>query len=145
MLERNILYPVVFLACITSDSPVIVRKLGPYPASVVITICGLKCLRSSFSQPPVQYLILAFACLFFQLDYAAASETFLIDYFITAIAFSRIHEFLLKVGILMLYQHFRQEVLFSGCVKFCKMLYFDHLGFRFDILTGNTRLLFYIK
>lgn len=96
--ERNILYPVVFLACLTSDSPAIVRKLGPYAASLVITVCALKCLRCAFSHPPSQYLILAFACLFFQLDYAAHSETFIVDYFVTAIAFSKTHEFLLKVS-----------------------------------------------
>ncbi|XP_046664729.1 pecanex-like protein 1 [Homalodisca vitripennis] len=101
--ERNILYPVVFLACLTSESPAIVRKVGPYAASIVITICALKCLRCAFSHPPSQYLILAFACLFFQLDYAAASETFLIDYFVTAIAFSKTHEFLLKVQFVVTY------------------------------------------
>ncbi|XP_054257111.1 pecanex-like protein 1, partial [Macrosteles quadrilineatus] len=102
-LERNILYPVVFLACLTTDSPVIVRKFGPYVASVIITVCALKCLRSTFSHPPLQYLITAFAVLFFQLDYAAASETFLIDYFITAIAFSKTYEFLLKVQFVVTY------------------------------------------
>lgn len=98
-LERNILYPVLFLACLTSESPVVAQKLGPLSGSLVVTVCALKCLRCAFSHPSSQYLILAFAVLFFQLDYASSSETFLVDYFVTAVVFSKTYEFLLKVSI----------------------------------------------
>lgn len=123
--ERNILYPVVFLACLTSDSPAIVRKLGPYAASLVITVCALKCLRCAFSHPPSQYLILAFACLFFQLDYAAHSETFIVDYFVTAIAFSKTHEFLLKVSCTVLvFPSIYKAKQFFVCYLECKISVF---------------------
>lgn len=97
-LERNILYPLLFLACLTSESPKIAQKLGPFAGALVVTVCTLKCLRCAFSHPPSQYLILAFAVLFFQRN-STASETFIVDYFVTAIMFSKTYEFLLKVSI----------------------------------------------
>ncbi|XP_075233994.1 pecanex isoform X2 [Lycorma delicatula] len=102
-LERNILYPVLFLSCLTSDSPSVANKMGVMCGSLAITVCALKCLRCSFSHPPSQYLILVFAVLFFQLDYASGSETFIIDYFITAIVFNKMYEFLLKVQFVVTY------------------------------------------
>lgn len=96
-LERNILYPVLFLGALTSDSPKVIQKLGPLGGSLVVVVCGLKCLRGSFSDASTQYLVLVFAVLFFQMDYSSASETFLIDYFFMGIVFSKTYEFLLKV------------------------------------------------
>lgn len=91
------MYPVLFLGALTSDSPKVVQKFGPLSGSFVVVVCGLKCLRGSFSDPSTQYLVLVFAVLFFQMDYSSASETFLIDYFFMGIIFSKTYEFLLKV------------------------------------------------
>lgn len=96
-LERNILYPVLFLGALTSDSPKVIEKLGPLSGSLVVVVCGLKCLRGSFSDPSTQYLVLVFAVLFFHMDYSSASETFIVDYFFMGIIFSKTYEFLLKV------------------------------------------------
>lgn len=95
--ERNVLYPLMFIGCLTSDSVVVVNKLGVLLGSLVLSVCALKCMRCSFSQQSNQYNILAFAVLFFQLDYVKCSETFIIDYYLTAIAYDKIYEFLLKV------------------------------------------------
>ncbi|XP_023722503.1 pecanex-like protein 1 isoform X5 [Cryptotermes secundus] len=102
-LERNILYPVLFLGALTSDSPKVVQKFGPLSGSLVVVVCGLKCLRGSFSDPSTQYLVLVFAVLFFQMDYSSTSETFLIDYFFMGIIFSKTYEFLLKVQFVVTY------------------------------------------
>jgi hypothetical protein len=83
-------------------------------------VCGLKCLRGSFSDPSTQYLVLVFAVLFFQLDYSSASETFLIDYFFMGIIFSKTYEFLLKVCEQALCQqgtHVLRVALLRGPVK----------------------------
>lgn len=87
----------MFIGCLTSDSVIVIKKLGVLLGSLVLSICALKCLRCSFSQQSNQYNILAFAVLFFQLDYVKCSETFIIDYYLTAIAYDKIYEFLLKV------------------------------------------------
>ncbi|XP_050525456.1 pecanex-like protein 1 [Daktulosphaira vitifoliae] len=82
--ERNVLYPLMFIGCLTSDSVTVVKKLGTSLGSLILSICALKCFRCSFSQQSKQYNILAFAVLFFQLDYLKCSETFIIDYYLTA-------------------------------------------------------------
>lgn len=87
----------MFIGCLTSDSVIVTKKLGVLLGSLVLSVCALKCLRCSFSQQSNQYSILAFAVLFFQLDYVKCSETFIIDYYFTAIAYDKIYEFLLKV------------------------------------------------
>lgn len=55
-------------------------------------------LRSSYSDIGSQYLILLFTVLFFQFDYANATETFLLDYFLTSIIYRKICDLLLKVN-----------------------------------------------
>nr|CAD7264278.1 unnamed protein product [Timema shepardi] len=101
--ERNVLYPVLFIGALTQDSPDVARKLGPLGGSLVVTMCGLKCLRGSFSDTSSQYLVLVFAVLFFQLDYHHSSETFLVDYFVMSVIFSKAYEFLLKVQFVVTY------------------------------------------
>lgn len=98
MVESTIVYPVLILAHLTSDSSELSSNIGPGLAALVITVCGLKALRSAFSQPHDQFLVLIFAVLIFQVDFPQHSSTFLVDYFITAIALNKTYEFLLKVN-----------------------------------------------
>lgn len=88
----------MFIGCLTSDSVTVVKNFGVPLGSLVLSVCTLKCLRCSYSQQSSQYSILAFAVLFFQWCYEnKCSETFIIDYYLTAIAYDKIYEFLLKV------------------------------------------------
>lgn len=50
-----------------------------------------------------RYLVIAFSVLFFCIDYAQLSETFLVDYFVTGILFSKIYELLLKIRFVVTY------------------------------------------
>ncbi|RVE48182.1 hypothetical protein evm_007136 [Chilo suppressalis] len=104
-LERNVLYPAVVVAAITQDAPSIAAKYGDAVGALIICVCALKCLRHAYSEPDSQYLILVFAFLLFQRDLSAKhiSETFLVDYFITAIIFSKVYEFLLKIQFVVTY------------------------------------------
>ncbi|XP_043476640.1 pecanex-like protein 1 [Leptopilina heterotoma] len=101
--ERNILYPVVFLGALTECSNKIALKYGVTIGALLIVICGLKSLRSSYSDPSTRYLVLIFAVLFFKVDFKGFSETFLIDYFVTGIAFAKIYELLLKIRFIVTY------------------------------------------
>lgn len=96
--ERNILLPLVFISALTADSMVIAQKFGIALGSVFVVLCGLKSIRSSYSDPASQYVIILFTTLFFKKDYQMASETFLIDYFVVSIVFKKTCEFLLKVN-----------------------------------------------
>lgn len=96
-LERNVLYPVLFLSALTGDSPRIVQKFGPLLGSAIIVVCGLKGLRNAYSDTASQFMVVIFTVLFFQIDAQSASETFLVDFFLMSILYRKISEFLLKV------------------------------------------------
>ncbi|XP_044731162.1 pecanex-like protein 1 isoform X2 [Chrysoperla carnea] len=102
-IERNILYPILFLISMTQDAFVINTKFGPYGAALILCICSLKVVRGSYSDCSYQYLILSFTILFFRFDFAATSETFLVDYFIVSILFSKFYELLLKLQFVVTY------------------------------------------
>lgn len=110
--ERNILYPLVFLGALTECSPRIVDKFGVGFGALVVVVCGFKSLRSAYSDPSTRFLVLVFAVLFFQMDLRdksssdardTLSETFLVDYFVTSIAFAKMYELLLKVRFVVTY------------------------------------------
>ncbi|GAB1609485.1 1,Pecanex 2,Pecanex 3, pecanex [Argonauta hians] len=101
--ERNVIYPVVFLCALTQSAPVLVKKFGIYFGSVIVVVCGLKLLRFAFSDTLKQHMILAFTVLFFKYDYQAASETFLLDYFVISILFCKFCDLLLKVKFIITY------------------------------------------
>ncbi|CAK1542907.1 unnamed protein product [Leptosia nina] len=104
-LERNVLFPAVVIAATTQDAPAIAEKYGDALGALIISVCALKCLRNAYSDPESQYLIIVFAVLIFQLDLGTQkiSETFLVDYFIMAIIFNKVYEFLLKVQFVVTY------------------------------------------
>lgn len=120
-IEKNILYPLIIISAITADSIKITDKFGYGFGSALIVIASLKgnvflkmervlnllrnlflALRSSYSDINSQHLILLFSILFFSFDFANASETFLLDYFLTSILFRKISDLLLKVNLLLI-------------------------------------------
>ncbi|XP_012254520.2 pecanex-like protein 1 isoform X3 [Athalia rosae] len=101
--ERNILYPVVFLGALTECSPNIVKKFGESIGSLIVVICGMKALRSAYSDPSTRYLVLVFTVLLFKFDFRDIGETFLIDYFVMGIVFSKVYELLLKIRFVITY------------------------------------------
>lgn len=58
--------------------------------ALMITIAGLKLLRSSYSSPTYQYVTILFTVLFFTFDYRHLSETLLLDLFLMSIVFSKV-------------------------------------------------------
>ncbi|XP_046486198.1 pecanex-like protein 1 isoform X1 [Neodiprion pinetum] len=101
--ERNILYPVLFLGALTECSPDIVKKFGEGIGSLIVVICGMKALRSAYSDPSTRYLILVFTVLLFKFDFRDIGETFLVDYFVMGIVFSKVYELLLKIRFVVTY------------------------------------------
>lgn len=92
------LYPLLFLAILTEESPRVVDKFGPLGGALVVVICGLRCIRGSYSNQSCQYLILIFSILFFKYDYKLYQESFLINFFVMSVIYHRVYELLLKVS-----------------------------------------------
>lgn len=102
-IERNILYPLLFLAALTEEAPKVAEKFGTLLGALIVVVCGLKCLRNSYSDQGSQYLILTFTALFSKYDYSIFQESFLVDYFLMGIIYSKTYELLLKVQFVVTY------------------------------------------
>lgn len=77
------------------DVPLLSVSLSlSFPSSsgraLFISLAGMKLLRSSFCAPSLQYVTLCFTALFFLFDYPHFSETFLLDYYLMSILFSKV-------------------------------------------------------
>uniref|UniRef100_A0A665VTL7 Pecanex-like protein n=1 Tax=Echeneis naucrates TaxID=173247 RepID=A0A665VTL7_ECHNA len=94
--EKNVLYPLVILNELSVFSVHVVGAL-------MITVAGLKLLRSSYSSPTYQYITILFTFLFFTFDYRHLSETLLLDLFLMSIIFSKLWELFYKLHFVYTY------------------------------------------
>nr|XP_019823431.1 PREDICTED: pecanex-like protein 1 [Bos indicus] len=103
--EKNIIYPLIVLNELSSSAETIAspKKLDTELGALMITIAGLKLLRSSFSSPTYQYVTVIFTVLFFKIDYEAFSETMLLDLFFMSILFNKLWELLYKLQFVYTY------------------------------------------
>ncbi|XP_038191571.1 pecanex-like protein 1 isoform X4 [Arvicola amphibius] len=103
--EKNVIYPLIVLNELSSSAETIAspKKLDAELGALMITIAGLKLLRSSFSSPTYQYITVIFTVLFFKFDYEAFSETMLLDLFFMSILFSKLWELLYKLQFVYTY------------------------------------------
>ncbi|XP_051946322.1 pecanex-like protein 1 isoform X2 [Xyrauchen texanus] len=103
--EKNILYPLVVLNELSGSAQELAspKKLNTEIGALMITIAGLKLLRSSFSSPTYQYVTVLFTILFFTFDYQQFSETLLLDLFIMSILFSKLWELFYKLKFVYTY------------------------------------------
>lgn len=102
-LERNVLVPLVVLSALTVDSPRLVEKFGLEPATLLVVVCGMKTLRAAYADASYTYLVLLFTLLLFRLDWAAASETALVDLLVMAVLFDKVRDLLLKLQFVTTY------------------------------------------
>lgn len=56
-------------------------------------VAGMKLLRTSFCNPAHQFIYLGFTVIFFHFDYKDISESFLLDFFMVSILFSKASQF----------------------------------------------------
>ncbi|XP_066534602.1 pecanex-like protein 1 isoform X2 [Hoplias malabaricus] len=101
--EKNILYPLVILNELSGSAQELATQLNSEVGALVITVAGLKLLRSSYSSPTYQYVTVLFTVLFFTFDYHQLSETLLLDLFIMSIIFSKLWELLYKLRFVYTY------------------------------------------
>ncbi|XP_043373795.1 pecanex-like protein 1 isoform X9 [Dermochelys coriacea] len=103
--EKNIIYPLIVLNELSSSAKNIAspKKLDTEIGTLMITIAGLKLLRSSFSNPTCQYVTVIFTVLFFTFDYKSFSETMLLDLFFMSILFSKLWELFYKLRFVYTY------------------------------------------
>ncbi|XP_061098585.1 pecanex-like protein 1 isoform X1 [Conger conger] len=101
--EKNVLYPLVILNELSGSARELAKKLDTEVGALMITVAGLKLLRSSFSSPTYQYVTVLFTVLFFTFDYRALSETLLLDLFLMSIIFSKLWELFYKLRFVYTY------------------------------------------
>uniref|UniRef100_A0A672JMS4 Pecanex-like protein n=1 Tax=Salarias fasciatus TaxID=181472 RepID=A0A672JMS4_SALFA len=99
--EKNVLYPLVILNELSGSARELAspKRVG----ALMITVAGLKLLRSSYSSPTYQYVTILFTVLFFTFDYRHLSETLLLDLFLMSIVFSKMWELFYKLHFVYTY------------------------------------------
>ncbi|XP_062851744.1 pecanex-like protein 1 [Trichomycterus rosablanca] len=103
--EKNVLYPLVILNELSRSAQEIAgpKKLNTEIGALILTVAGLKLLRSCFSNPAYQFVTVLFSILFFTFDYKYLSETPLLNLFIMSIIFSKLWELLNKLRFVYTY------------------------------------------
>ncbi|KAK1791867.1 hypothetical protein P4O66_013847 [Electrophorus voltai] len=103
--EKYIVYPAIVLSALTTDGFVLSHrtKLGTHCDVLLMTVAGMKLLRSSFCNPSYLFLTLIFTIIFFEFDYSRASETFLLNFFLMSIVFHKLWELLNKLHFILVY------------------------------------------
>ncbi|XP_045882759.1 pecanex-like protein 2 isoform X2 [Meles meles] len=104
-LEKYILYPAIILNALTIDAFSIsnYRRLGTHWDIFLMIVAGMKLLRTSFCNPAPQFVHLGFTVLFFHFDYKEISESFLLDFFMVSILFSKLGDLLQKLQFVLTY------------------------------------------
>ncbi|XP_039104764.1 pecanex-like protein 2 [Hyaena hyaena] len=103
--EKYILYPAIILNALTIDAFSIsnYRRLGTHWDIFLMIIAGMKLLRTSFCNPAQQFIHVGFTAIFFHFDYKDISESFLLDFFLVSIVFSKLEDLLHKLQFVMTY------------------------------------------
>ncbi|XP_060780983.1 pecanex-like protein 1 [Neoarius graeffei] len=103
--EKYVVYPAIVLSALTNDGFALShrKKLGIHCDVLLMTVAGMKLLRSSFCNPSYQFLTLIFTIVFFEFDYSRASETFLLNFFLMSIVFHKIWDLLHKLHFVLVY------------------------------------------
>ncbi|XP_077718537.1 pecanex-like protein 3 isoform X7 [Canis aureus] len=105
-IEKYLIYPAVVLNALTVDAHTVVSHPDKFCLScraLLMTVAGLKLLRSAFCCPPQQYLTLAFTVLLFHFDYPRLSQGFLLDYFLMSLLCSKLWDLLYKLRFVLTY------------------------------------------
>nr|XP_015218005.1 PREDICTED: pecanex-like protein 2 isoform X2 [Lepisosteus oculatus] len=103
--EKFLIYPAIILSALINDGFCLShrKKLGTHCDVLLMTVAGMKLLRSSFCHPSFQCVTLIFTLLFFKYDYSWASETFLLDFFLMSIVFHKLRDLLYKLHFVLVY------------------------------------------
>ncbi|XP_028338794.1 pecanex-like protein 3 isoform X4 [Physeter macrocephalus] len=104
--ERCLIHPAVVLSALTVDARTVVSHADQfclYCRALLMTVAGLKLLRSAFCCPPQQYLSLAFTVLLFHFDYPRLSQGFLLDYYLVSLLCSKLWDLLYKLRFVLTY------------------------------------------
>ncbi|XP_028903425.1 pecanex-like protein 2 isoform X2 [Ornithorhynchus anatinus] len=104
-LEKLVLYPAVALHGLTVDAfAMSVRRVPATRCEVfLLTVAGMKLLRTAFCNPVHQFLALGFTVLFFRFDCRGASESFLLNFLVVSILFGKLDDLLHKLRFVLAY------------------------------------------
>ncbi|NXD12735.1 PCX2 protein, partial [Nothocercus nigrocapillus] len=136
--EKYILYPAIILNALTIDAFSIskYKKLGAHCDIILITVAGMKLLRSSFCNPINQFVTLSFTVIFFQFDYKDISENFLMDFFMMSILW----DLLQKLQFIMTYIAPWQIAWGSSFHVFAQLFAIPHILYKFVFLYSQIPL-----
>lgn len=102
--ERNFIYPIFWLNCISHDSTAFRDSYGQHIGPLFLVIASIKLVRSSFNDSSPNYLTIVFAYLFFNYDIAQNNyRIYTMNYFVFSILHAKIYELILKLHFVYVY------------------------------------------
>ena len=104
IVERYILYPLVFLEAMTNSAFQLQQTFGSVGAGVVLSLAAMKVIRNAYCEVGTQYIYLIFTYLFFTFDYPQATQGFLLDYYVLSFLVGKLFELKYKLHFLFIYQ-----------------------------------------
>nr|XP_039272642.1 pecanex-like protein 1 isoform X1 [Styela clava] len=102
-IERNIIYPLVIMNELTRDAPSVIKLYGLVLGCILLTVIGLKLLRSSYNVTLLQYAALTFSVLFTEYDARKLQDSTLVTYFLVSIFIVKLQDMLLKLQFIYVY------------------------------------------
>ncbi|KAJ6217771.1 hypothetical protein RDWZM_008928 [Blomia tropicalis] len=107
LIEKNVIYPLLFLSYITTDCSLLIKNYGPNLGVFLLVLCAFKAIRATLNDPSNNYIIITFTYLFFTQDFkrfnGSKDNIFLINYFFMSIIFHKVYDFLLKLRFVITY------------------------------------------
>eukprot|EP00039_Didymoeca_costata_P013830 m.216556 g.216556 ORF g.216556 m.216556 type:complete len:2486 (-) comp15879_c0_seq6:2229-9686(-) len=102
LVESYIIWPVVALLCISSDTEFLVKRNGRIGAAILLSVVAIKLLRMGFSERRTLWQSLVFATLFFNAD-TTHSEGLSVDVFLSTLFVHYVKELQLRLGFALTY------------------------------------------
>nr|CAB3264711.1 pecanex-like protein 1 [Phallusia mammillata] len=102
-MERNFLFPLLVVNTLTVEANLIIGSYGLGFGCVILSVVGLKLLRSAYSVPAMQYLVFSFSVLFVRYDAQQYNASVLVTCFFFGILFVKFQDLVLKLQFWMVY------------------------------------------
>lgn len=103
-IEKNIIYPIFWINCITHDCSSIKETYGQYMGLLLLVVMSLKLTRATYNDASSNYLVIIFAHLFFNYDVATHQyHISTMNYFVFSILNLKMQELLLKLQFVYIY------------------------------------------
>ena len=127
--ETAVLYPTIFVGSMDNTIGTAVDAQNPLPGAVLLSVCMLRALRTTFTDISRNHVFLLFTVFFFSFDGRRYAEYFLLDYFLGSLVMLKLDEMEQKLNFATAYVNPRTLSWSSTFHALAAPLALPHIGF----------------